>query len=117
MRLDQQLRFVLIDLLHTSLPDSRRKHYCFRFRLLSSKPSFSRSTMVIPWLTAYPLNSFLNSVVTLKLSVSVPTVVDGGRSLLLRCDDATLASAITQVAPFRTTFEAYVLKPKTVIGG
>src|SRR5450756_2462053 len=68
--------------------------HCFRPRLLSSKPCFSSSTIVTPWLTAYPLNSLLNSVVTLKLSVSASAVLARGRSLLLRCNGAPPASAI-----------------------
>jgi hypothetical protein len=79
----------------------------FGFRLLSSKPSFSSSTMVIPWLTAYP-ELFLECVRDLEIEVSVSIEYDGAFPLLLRCDAATLASAMTQAAPFRTTVEAYV---------
>src|SRR5215212_6526232 len=85
-------------------PRASPAHHCFRSRLLSSKPSFSSSTIVTPWLTAYPLNSLLNSVVTLKLSVSASVARSGGRSLLLRCDDAPRASGNAQI-PLRISGE------------
>src|ERR1039457_1503554 len=42
---------------HVAIFSLYPEHYCLRFCLLSSKPSFNSSPMVMPWLTAYPLNS------------------------------------------------------------
>jgi len=67
--------------------------------------------MVTPWLTAYPLNSFLNSDVTLKLRVSVPTAVHGDFSLPLR-GVVAFASSMMQAAPLsRAIRGGYVLDP------
>jgi len=52
----------------------------------------------MPWLTAYPLNSFLNSRVTLKFRVSVSTEMVAALSLLLR-DVGFFVPSMTQAAP------------------
>src|SRR5580658_10351296 len=91
-------RRLLVQLLRASAvsPRASPAHHRFRSRLLSSKPSFSSSTMVTPWLTAYPLNSLLNPVETLKLSVSASAVLADSRSLFLRCESTRRASAIAR---------------------
>src|SRR3546814_5500631 len=53
--------------MRASRPARLNSHFC-RFFLERVNPSLRRSVMLIPWATANPLNSFLNSGLTLKLS-------------------------------------------------